>query len=250
MTATLGSMLLGSRDPDRLRDWYCQAFDLKPNDHGVLEAGDLAVIVEPRDDVSATNPEPGRFIVNFHVPDARAAAAHLTKLGVTWVAEVEEREPGHRIGTFTDPDGNYVQVIELGPEYAEQRPAGAPASLRTGDAFSGFAVDDIEAARTFYGETLGLPVTERNGMLELSLGRHTTVLVYPKPDHRPATYTMLNFPVDDIDAAVDELTARGVRFERYPGIDTIDDKGISRGQPPIAWFTDPAGNVLSVLQDR
>ena len=118
-------------------------------------------------------------------------------------------------------------------------------------AFSGFAVPDIEAARRFYGDTLGLRTEvnhEMGGMLTLHLGGGTDVLVYPKPDHTPAGYTVLNFPVDDVDRAVDELTAKGVRFERYEGFDQ-DDKGIARGQgPAIAWFTDPAGNVLSVLQ--
>ncbi|MFD5892912.1 VOC family protein [Streptomyces sp. NPDC060366] len=117
-------------------------------------------------------------------------------------------------------------------------------------AFSGFAVDDIPRARLFYGETLGLDVTEANGMLRLRLAGGAEVLVYPKPDHVPATYTILNFPVDDIETAVDELVRRGVRFESYPGMET-DEKGIFRlGGPYIAWFTDPAGNTLSVLQDR
>jgi catechol 2,3-dioxygenase-like lactoylglutathione lyase family enzyme len=118
-------------------------------------------------------------------------------------------------------------------------------------AFSGFAVPDIEAARQFYGDTLGLRTEvnqEMGGMLTLHLGGGTDVLVYPKPDHTPAGYTVLNFPVDDVDRAVDELTAKGVHFERYEGFDQ-DDKGIARGMgPAIAWFTDPAGNVLSVLQ--
>ena len=118
-------------------------------------------------------------------------------------------------------------------------------------AFSGFAVPDVETARRFYGDTLGLRVDvdqAMGGLLTLHLGGGTDVLVYPKPDHVPATFTILNFPVDDIDAAVDALRARGVRFERYPGFDQ-DDKGIARGQgPAIAWFTDPAGNILSVLQ--
>jgi catechol 2,3-dioxygenase-like lactoylglutathione lyase family enzyme len=116
-------------------------------------------------------------------------------------------------------------------------------------AFSGFAVDDLEAAKRFYGETLGLRVSEENGLLNLHLAGGRDTLVYPKPDFTAATYTILNFPVDDIDAAVDELTRRGVRFERYPGFKQ-DEKGISRDQlgPPIAWFTDPAGNILAVLQ--
>ena len=251
MTATLSSMLLGSTDPDRLRDWYRRAFEPAAIEQVGLDFGDLAVIVEPRDDVSATNPEPGRFIVNFHVDDVQAIAKHLDSMGVTWLVEVEEREPGW-FGTLLDPDGNYVQVIQFKPgALPEARPAGTPGGLRVGEAFSGFAVADIAAAREFYTATLGIPVDERNGMLELRLGRDTTVLVYPKPDHVPATFTVLNIPVDDIDAAVDELTARGVVFQRYEGMPGADDKGIMRGEgPSIAWFTDPAGNVMSVLELR
>jgi catechol 2,3-dioxygenase-like lactoylglutathione lyase family enzyme len=115
-------------------------------------------------------------------------------------------------------------------------------------AFSGFAVNDIPAAKAFYADTLGLRVSEANGMLTLHIAGDRDILVYPKPDHTPATYTILNFPVDDIDKAVDDLIARGVQFERYDGFEA-DERGIMRGEgPPIAWFTDPAGNVLSVLQ--
>ncbi len=115
-------------------------------------------------------------------------------------------------------------------------------------AFSGFAVDDIAAAKQFYGETLGLNVSEEHGMLTLHLAGGTEILIYPKPDYTPATYTILNFPVADIDAAVDALIERGVRCEHYDGIET-DERGIMRSDgPPIAWFTDPAGNILSVLE--
>ena len=114
-------------------------------------------------------------------------------------------------------------------------------------AFSGFAVPDVAAARQFYGETLGLRVSEEHGMLQLHLAGGRDVIVYPKPDHTPASYTILNFPVDDVEATVDALTERGVRFERYQGFDQ-DDKGIQRGGGPlIAWFKDPAGNVLSII---
>jgi catechol 2,3-dioxygenase-like lactoylglutathione lyase family enzyme len=114
-------------------------------------------------------------------------------------------------------------------------------------AFSGFAVDDIEAAKDFYGETLGLDVEEQNGMLTLNIAGDRPTLVYPKPGHTPAEYTILNFPVEDIDAAVDQLSERGVEFLRYEGFDQ-DEKGVMRDQgPDIAWFTDPAGNVLSVI---
>jgi catechol 2,3-dioxygenase-like lactoylglutathione lyase family enzyme len=123
--------------------------------------------------------------------------------------------------------------------------------FRNTKAFSGFAVPDIEAAKTFYGDTLGLDVTEENGILTLHLAGGRDTIVYPKPDHVPATYTILNFPVDDIEKAVDDLTAKGVRFERYEGTPAeTDAKGIFRkGGPLIAWFTDPAGNILSVLQE-
>lgn len=115
-------------------------------------------------------------------------------------------------------------------------------------AFSGFAVDDIAKARAFYGETLGLKTSEENGLLTLHLAGDRPTLIYPRPNHTPASYTILNFPVEDIEKAVDELAARGVELERYEGFEQ-DEKGIFRGGGPlIAWFTDPAGNVLSVLQ--
>jgi catechol 2,3-dioxygenase-like lactoylglutathione lyase family enzyme len=117
-------------------------------------------------------------------------------------------------------------------------------------AFSGFAVDDLEKAREFYGETLGLKTSEEYGLMTLHLAGDRPTLVYPKPDHTPADYTILNFPVDDIDGAVDALSARGVHFDRYDGMEQ-DEKAIMRaGGPYIAWFKDPAGHVLSVLQER
>jgi catechol 2,3-dioxygenase-like lactoylglutathione lyase family enzyme len=116
-------------------------------------------------------------------------------------------------------------------------------------AFSGFAVDDVDKAREFYGETLGLKTSEQHGLMTLHLAGDRPTLVYPKPDHAPAAYTILNFPVADIEQAVDGLTARGVRLERHDGL-AQDEKGISRGgRPYIAWFKDPAGNILSVLQE-
>ena len=117
-------------------------------------------------------------------------------------------------------------------------------------AFSGFSVDDVAAARAFYADTLGLDVTEENGMLTLHLAGDRPVLVYPKPDHRPATFTILNFPVSDVEAAVAWLSGRGVEFERYEGTEVeTDAQGVFRGGGPlIAWFTDPAGNVLSVIE--
>ncbi len=124
--------------------------------------------------------------------------------------------------------------------------------LADSKAYSGFAVDDAAKAKEFYGETLGLNVSDistEHGLLSLHLAGDRDVLIYSKPDHAPANYTILNFPVDDIDRAVDELAQRGVRFERYDGFDQ-DEKGIARGEgPQIAWFKDPAGNILAVLQE-
>ena len=116
-------------------------------------------------------------------------------------------------------------------------------------AFSGFSVDDIGAAKAFYGETLGVAVSEQHGLLALHLAPGRDVMVYPKPNHVPATFTILNFPVADLDRTVDGLADKGVDFERYPGMQQ-DERGINRGGGPlIAWFTDPAGNVLSVIQE-
>ena len=122
--------------------------------------------------------------------------------------------------------------------------------LSNSKAFSGFSVNDTQKAKQFYGQTLGLEVSESNGLLTLHLAGDNKVLIYPKPNHAPATFTILNFPVGNVDQAVDELTQRGVRFEIYnqPDIKT-DEKGIMRGKgPTIAWFKDPAGNILSVLE--
>ena len=119
-------------------------------------------------------------------------------------------------------------------------------------AFSGFAVDDLGRAREFYGDTLGLSVSvldEDSGLMVLHLAGYRDTFVYEKPDFVPATYTILNFPVPDVEQAVDELAARGVSLQRYKGFEQ-DERGIARGDggPPIAWFTDPAGNVLAVLE--
>jgi predicted enzyme related to lactoylglutathione lyase len=125
--------------------------------------------------------------------------------------------------------------------------------LADSKAYSGFAVDDVQKAREFYGETLGLKTSvldEENGLITLHLAGDRDTLVYTKPDFTPATYTILNFPVDDVEAAVDELAGRGVSVERYDGFEQ-DEKGIASGPGPrIAWFKDPAGNILSVHQEQ
>jgi catechol 2,3-dioxygenase-like lactoylglutathione lyase family enzyme len=123
--------------------------------------------------------------------------------------------------------------------------------FKTSKAFSGFSVNDIPKARQFYGETLGLEVKEDEGMLLITLGSGTKVLAYPKPNHTPASFTILNFPVADVDRTVGALRERGVRFEIYrEGPYKTDEQGIHRGKgdPTVAWFTDPAGNILSVVE--
>lgn len=126
--------------------------------------------------------------------------------------------------------------------------------VKTKRAFSGFSVNDLAAAKKFYAATLGLKIEDDGVGARLQLPGGGTVFVYPKSDHQPATFTILNFVVDDIDAAVDDLTGRGVRFERYDNGPKQDEKGILRGRaqnrgPDIAWFKDPAGNVVSVIQE-
>jgi catechol 2,3-dioxygenase-like lactoylglutathione lyase family enzyme len=123
--------------------------------------------------------------------------------------------------------------------------------FKASHAFSGFSVNDIPKAKEFYAKTLGMDVTEDHDMLHLHIGGDADVLVYPKPNHTPATFTILNIRVPDVDEAVDDLTRRGVRFEQYhqPGLET-DEKGVMRGNgPTIAWFKDPAGNIISVIEE-
>ncbi len=114
---------------------------------------------------------------------------------------------------------------------------------------SSFSVNDLPKAKEFYEQTLGLKTTERMGILELSFNNGNKVIAYPKPNHEPATFTVLNFPVDNVEQAVDDLTAKGVRFEQYTGQLQTDEKGISRGMGgTIAWFKDPAGNIFSLME--
>ncbi len=248
-TPTLGSLLLGSADPTRLRDWYEQAFGVAVDTFGFHNFGGFGVMADPRDDVAATAAEPGRVILNFAVPDAKVAAERIEKAGTTWIVPLEQRPEG-RFATFTDPDGNYLQVIELSHDTRQRMLAPYRDEWRNTKPFSGIAVNDTAAAKNFYSTVLGLDVTEKDGILSLWLDDRSCVIAYPKPNHVPAQHTVLNFPVDDIEIAVDDLVAAGVTMLRYDGMKQ-DAKGIMReGGPLIAWFADPAGNILSVLQDK
>lgn len=250
-TGTVFSALLSSDDPARLRDWYAAVFEASVDQIGngdgyqVVDLDGFYLMIDTRDEVSGRAQEPTRVILNVEVDDVPATAARVDELGLGWHAPAEERDDNW-FATAIDPDGNLVQIIRLSD--AMEREA-QQASMTP---FSGFAVRDVDAAADFYSRVLGLRA-DRNemGLLTLHLDRRTRVIVYPKPDHEPAGFTVLNLPVPDIDAAVADLAAKGVELLRYEGM-PCDEKGIMRGRsagmgPDIAWFTDPSGNVLSVL---
>lgn len=256
MSTILGSAMLGTTDPDRLHAWYAAVLpprsDDSQGDYRILGYGaDFFLFIDRRDDVQATHPDPARTILNFDVDDVRGFAARAKERGSATISPVEDRD-GSLFATVQDPDGNYVQAIQLSDEHrASMEGLDGPLAggLLASEAFSGFSVDDLAAAEAFYAGTLGLRVLRESemGLLTISLGGRQ-VLVYPKADHVPATYTILNFPVADVEAAVRDLSGRGIEFLRYDGMQQ-DELGIHRGGGPlIAWFTDPAGNVLSVLQ--
>ncbi len=258
--SSLDSILLASTNPERLHAWYVAALepeeDVMVDSYRVLKFGQFHVLIDSRTDVADRNLEPGRMILNFDVADARAIATRLDDMSVAWSAELEDRE-GSLFATALDPDGNYVQIIQLSKEHraAMEKVSDDGGIMFTNTrAFGGFSVNDLQQARRFYGDTLGLKTSdvkmpEGYSLLTLHIAGGSDVLVYPKPDHTPATFTILNFPVSDIDKAVDALAERGVRFERYDSFDH-DSKGIHRGGGPlIAWFKDPAGNVLSVIEE-
>jgi catechol 2,3-dioxygenase-like lactoylglutathione lyase family enzyme len=229
---TLGSLLLSSPDPQRLEQWYSSLFAF----------GNVPCMFDKRDDVTGPTADPGRYILNFHTNDARAAAAQLDAAGATWLSPLEERNPGMFFGTVVDPDGNYVQIIQLSDEMIESAPPQGP--------FASFAVRDLDEAASFYRDTLGLRVVKMQmGVLTLVLSHGGSVMIYPKPDHEPANFTVMNFPVDDLVSEVDRLTANGVEFQRYDGFDQ-DERGIAGGGedgPNIAWLCDPSGNVIGIM---
>jgi predicted enzyme related to lactoylglutathione lyase len=255
MDISVDSIMIGTTDPDRLHAWYTAVLpprgDHRAGHYRILEYGGFYLFIDGREDIRADHPDPARTLLNFDVDDARAVAERVDAAGGRWVAPLEDRE-GSLFGTAQDPDGNYVQIVQLSPAELATMEGGPRTNLPTGmlasRSFSGFAAPDTAAAAAFYRDVIGLEVSgEPGGIVDLRLGNRT-VIIYPKPDHEPATYTILNLPSVDIESTVRELTARGVVFETYEGMDQ-DDLGIHRGGGPlIAWFTDPAGNILSVIE--
>ncbi|MGI8415338.1 MAG: VOC family protein, partial [Nakamurella sp.] len=180
-TPTLDSLLLGSADPARLRDWYEKAFGVAVNAFGFHDFGGFGLMPDHRDDVAASAADPGRVILNFDVPDAKAAVERIEQAGTTWIMPLTDN-PGGKFATFTDPDGNYLQVIELSHDMQQQMLAGDRDEWRNTKPFSGIAVDDTAAAKEFYSTVMGLDVTEKNGILALWLDTRSCVLAYPKPN--------------------------------------------------------------------
>ncbi|MDQ1203455.1 VOC family protein [Rhodococcus sp. SORGH_AS_0303] len=242
-TATVNSMLLSSPDPEELARWYGEVFEAPPMSMGtytVIDLDGFFVMFDKRDDVTGPNREGARVVLNVEPDDPEAVAGRIDALGGEWVSPLESRD-GDLFATAKDPDGNWIQLVRLRDEMEAQM--GAPTTP-----FSGIAVRDMEDTTRFYRNVLGMRVLPSEmGTSWIRIDRRTSMLAYPKPDHVPATHTVLNIPTRDIDATVADLTARGVEFVRYDGAPQ-DDKGVMRGNgPDIAWFTDPSGNVLAVI---
>lgn len=249
-TATSSSVLLSSDDPGRLARWYSTAFQAQIESTGAggpgydyVELDGFFLLCDKRADVSGPTTDGPRRILNVDVDDPQATAARLDDLGAEWISPLENRG-GSFLGTVADPDGNWVQIIRLSDE--EEIGMGPPAST-----CSGFAVRDLGSTERFYRDVLGMRVLRYPmGILGIRIRRQVTVLAYPKDDHVPADFTVLNIAVSDLEATVDQLVGKGVEMLRYEGF-AHDERGIVRGGdngPDIAWFADPSGNILSALQ--
>ena len=259
----VGSLLLASADPARLRGWYERAFGVTADADGFLPFGEVGLLVVSRDDVAARAAEPARMILNLHVADAEATARHLDAIGVTWLAPLEYREVnGAWFGTVLDPDGNYVQVIELTPAYwaargQRARQAGQGRPLAAAHVSGRLPAQDLERARRFYAEKLGLePVETRPGGLRYQC-QGMSFSLFESAGRPSGAHTQLALQVDDLDAAVAELRRRGVVFEDVdvPGLRTVDGIVDIEGNYPsagtgerAAWFRDSEGNLLGMSQ--
>jgi catechol 2,3-dioxygenase-like lactoylglutathione lyase family enzyme len=258
----LGSLLLATRDAERLGAWYRDAFGVEPDHDGFLHFGGTSILIDTRDDVAAGTAEPGRVICNYEVDDIAAAARHLDGMGVSWVAPVEYREDaGAWFGTVADPDGNLVQLIQLTPAYGRSARAGdglARAALRDAEVAVRLPAQDLARARRFYADKLGLePAETREGGLKYVCGRSSFV-VFASTGRPSGEHTQMGFYVPDITSAVAELRDRGVEFEQvdmgdlpvngvivdipgnYPSTGAVGERA--------AWFRDSEGNLLGLGQ--
>lgn len=248
---SIESLLLGSTDPDRLRRWYVEALGVEPDADGFLQLGHVGLLVDGRDDVAPRTAEPGRVVLNYHVPDIKEAARRLDQRGETWVAGVDYRDAGLWFATVEDPDGNYVQLIETTPEYWRQKKAragGIPGPLDHASVGVRLPAQDLDRARDWYAEKLGLePVEEREGGLRYLCGG-TEFVVFASTGAPSGTHTQMGFSVPDLELAVEGLRERGVEFDG----DIVD----IQGQYPSSgatgeratWFRDSEGNLLGLGQ--
>jgi catechol 2,3-dioxygenase-like lactoylglutathione lyase family enzyme len=249
---TLGSVLLATRNVSRLREWYGKAFGVAPNPDGFFVFGGVSVLIDGRGDVADRAAEPERVIINFHVDDVRAMAAHLDDVGVSWVVPVEFRGDAW-FATLRDPDGNLLQIIELTSTYWATRGgllAGSPVATR-------LPAQDLERARQWYADKLGLePVEERPGGLRYQCGGVSFAL-FQSAGKPSGAHTQMGWEVADLDAVIDELRTRGVVFEDYDlrGLRTVDGVAEIDGNYPSkgtgergAWFYDSEGNLIGIGQ--
>jgi catechol 2,3-dioxygenase-like lactoylglutathione lyase family enzyme len=259
MTSSIHSILLASADPDRLRGWYVDAFGAQPDADGFLQLGPVGVLVDGRDDVDSSTAEPGRVILNHHVPDIHAAATRLDEMGAPWVSPLEYRDAGLWFGTVEDPDGNYVQLIQTTPDYwvLKRQRAGASSGPLSGASVNvRLPAQDLDRARAFYSEKLGLdPIDERPGGLLYTCGGQEFV-IFASAGKASGDHTQMGFQVPDLESAVAELRARGLEFEHFEfgdfevedGIVTIP--GYYSSKPPTGeraiWFRDSEGNLLGL----
>ncbi len=259
----IGSLLLASADPGRLRAWYERAFGVIADTDGFLRFGQVGLLIDRRDDIAAVATEPARVILNLHVGNAQATALRLDDVGATWLAGLEYREDaGAWFGTVLDPDGNYVQIIELTPAYwaARQQRAGLAGRTPLADATvsARLPAQDLERARRFYADKLGLePAETRPGGLRYQC-RAGSFSIFQSAGRPSGQHTQMAWQVDDLDTAVAELRNRGVVFEdvNVPGLDTIDQIAEVTGNYPSAggagersaWFRDSEGNLLGIGQ--
>ena len=266
-TPSIGGIVLASREPERLRAWYTRAFGVRADADGVLRFGEVGLLIEGRADVAALAAEPARIVIDLHVDDAREIARHLDALAVAWETPLEYRDQtGVWSGTAQDPDGNLLRIVEPTPAYwrmrrERERAAGRPeaAGPLDGAAVSArLPAADLDRARRFYAEKLGLePVEARPGGLRYRC-RGGWFSVFASAGEPSGTHTQLAWEVDDVDAVVAELRARGVEFEDVdvPGLTTEDGITEVPGNYPssggvgerAAWFRDSEGNIHGVGQ--
>jgi predicted enzyme related to lactoylglutathione lyase len=264
-TPALASLLLASTDPDRLRRWYVDVLGGQVDPDGFVHFGTVAVLVDGRADVGPAVSEPGRVILNYNVTDMARTVRDLDRHGVTWVSPAEYREQGGAwFATLQDPDGNYVQLIQLTSDYWRQRRArhGTSSlhwsSLRDAAIGVRLPAGDLDRARAFYAERLGLEPTEtREGALRYECGGDSFA-VFQSSGAPSGQHTQMGFYVPDIEVAVAELRARGLVFDQVqiPGIGFRDGIADIPGNYPstgavgerAVWFHDSEGNQLGIGQ--